>query len=86
MIQTYRCGRCGQVLEAFVEFAPGIALAVSQTAMESRIRASRNRHAERCPGPKAKMRPERSVPAAKPRPTGARKLALPVVWRRRETG
>ena len=37
MIRTTHCRRCGQVLDAFVEFVPGLPLGISQRAVESRL-------------------------------------------------
>ncbi|UYM04830.1 FAD-dependent oxidoreductase [Solicola gregarius] len=48
-MQTYRCQHCGQVLAAFVSFAPGLALPFSNQAAQTQVQARREQHAERCP-------------------------------------
>ena len=41
MIRTTHCRRCGQVLDAFVEFVPGLPLGISHQAVESRLENAR---------------------------------------------
>lgn len=87
MIRTTRCRRCGQVLDAFVESVPGLPMALSQQAVESRIEASRARHVERCPGPAKSKKAATPKPSSQPQPVRARRLSLPgVLGRRREAG
>lgn len=93
MIRTTRCRRCGQVLDAFVESVPGLPMALSQQAVESRLESARIRHLERCPGPRERERPtKKKLPreqqsARQPQPVRARRRLLPAVWgRRREAG
>lgn len=53
-MQTYRCQQCGQVLAAFVTFAPGLALPFSQQAATAQVEARRRQHREQCPAAAAR--------------------------------
>ena len=87
MIRTTRCRRCGQVLDAFVEFVPGLPLGISQQAVESRLENAQLRHAEKCPTLHKRATPVPITKSAEPRRVRARRLSLPAVWgRRREAG
>jgi hypothetical protein len=83
MIQTYRCRRCGAVLEASLEFVPGIPLASTQQATQARVEAARAKHQDWCPG----ERPPRNVPKQpKPEQVRVRRPVLAGLWRRRAPG
>jgi hypothetical protein len=87
MIRTTRCRLCGQVVDAFVEFVPGLPLGLSQQAADNRIEASRIRHAERCPGRAEMKTTDPNIESAEPERVRARRRPLPAVWgRRREAG
>lgn len=87
MIRTTRCRHCGLVLDAFVEFVPGLPLGISQRAADTRIEAIRARHTERCPGRAKKKTNDPTTESVEPRRVRAGRLSLPAVWgRRREAG
>jgi hypothetical protein len=68
MIRTVRCRLCGQALEAFLEFAPGLPLVVSEQAMQSKLNTAQIRHADRCPARRLLTSP----------PTNGRSVEQPV--------
>ena len=84
MIQTFRCRRCGSVLEACVEFVPGLPLAQSHQAVASRLERAKIQHADRCParGQNSGSSPPRSTP----RPSLISRLSPAFRWRRRAPG
>jgi len=86
MMQTHRCRRCGMVIDAFVAFVPGVPIALSQQAIEDRVRASRTRHADRCPGPPRERSAEQ--PTTQPQEAKSRAPKRPPIlaWRRRAAG
>jgi len=87
MIRTTHCRRCGQVLDAFVEFVPGLPLGISHQAVESRLENAQLRHVEKCPALRSPTVEESTTKPAKPRRVRARRLPLPAAWdRRREAG
>ena len=87
MIRTTHCRRCGLVLDAFVEFVPGLPLGISQRAADARIEADPRRHIERCPGRAETKTNDPTTEPVEPRRVRAGRLSLPAVWgRRREAG
>jgi hypothetical protein len=85
MLSTHRCRRCGHVLGSFVEFAPGLLLHQTRSSVDSQVQAARQLHEDQCPG--WQNPPELPRPATtKPKPARTRKLAFPLMWRRREAG
>ena len=69
MIRTTRCRHCGLVLDAFVEFVPGLPLGhLSSRRPTADSRPAAARHAERCPGPaKSRQRDEPTTEASRTR-------------------
>jgi hypothetical protein len=49
MIRTVHCRRCGQTIEAFIDAAAGIPLAMSPEVIRVKAQAAESRHADRCP-------------------------------------
>lgn len=82
MIQTHRCRDCGQILEAFVEFAPGTPLLLLQRATQSQVETAKIRHADQCPG--RNKPPERTATTRRPRSSVRNKLSLAGLLRHRE--
>lgn len=60
MIQTVRCSRCGQTIEAFMDAAAGIPMALSPEAIQNKVQTAKIRHADRCPAGRSPVVPARA--------------------------
>lgn len=49
MIQTVRCARCGQAIDAYIEFAAGLPQGLSRQAIQTKVQSAQIRHADKCP-------------------------------------
>jgi hypothetical protein len=82
MIKTHRCRQCGDVLEAFVEVAPGLPLVAWQSTVDSQVRTAEIRHAERC---RARLVLRDAGDGQEANAVARARLILVQLWRRRST-
>jgi hypothetical protein len=80
MIKTHRCRQCGEMLEAFVDVAPGLPLVAWQATVDSQVRTAEIRHAERC---RARLMQRDAAGDEEPSPVVRARVILVQMWRRR---